>query len=326
MEQQESRQAGRDQGITLGEGLGRIAHRVQPVGDPADVIARSGHLVNAVGVIGDGPEGVFGEDIRAGHQHAHGGYGRAENAAAWDAGAVAEKIGDQQRQADGRGGHQGGFETDRRAGDDVGGRAGERGGNDGFNRPEAVLGVILGGVNDHDAGHDAHHAGTEEQPAVQHDQDGQQQAGNAEADGHEVTPVEGGHGVFVILGVDREDADHARQQAEGTHDERKEDPVDVFGGGVNDRRQDHGANALGGGGFEEVGASAGAVAYIIAHQVGDHGGVARVVLGEACLDLAHQVSAHVGGLGVDPAAQLSKEATKLAPKPNPTMSWGARSG
>ena len=55
-------------------------------------------------------------------------------------------------------------------------------------------------------------------------------------------------------------------------------------------------------GLEKVGRHARAVANVVAHVVGDGGGVARVVLGDAGLDLADQVGADVGGLGEDAAA------------------------
>ena len=71
--------------------------------------------------------------------------------------------------------------------------------------------------------------------------------------------------------------------------------------------QDHRADVLGGGRLEQVGAAAGAVADVVADEVGDHAGVARVVLGDARLDLADEVRAHVGGLGVDTAAELGEE-------------------
>ena len=71
--------------------------------------------------------------------------------------------------------------------------------------------------------------------------------------------------------------------------------------------QDHGADVLGGHRFEEVGAAAGAVADVVADEVGDDGGVARVVLRDARLDLADEVSADVGSLGVDTAAELGEE-------------------
>ena len=71
--------------------------------------------------------------------------------------------------------------------------------------------------------------------------------------------------------------------------------------------EDHGADVLGGGGLEQVGTTAGAVADVVAHQVGDDRRVAGVVLGDAGLDLAHQVGTDVGRLGVDPSAQLGEE-------------------
>ena len=54
----------------------------------------------------------------------------------------------------------------------------------------------------------------------------------------------------------------------------------------------------------------GHVAHVVAHVVGDGGGVAGVVLGDAGLHLAHQVSAHVGGLGVDAAAHTGEQGHK----------------
>ena len=55
-------------------------------------------------------------------------------------------------------------------------------------------------------------------------------------------------------------------------------------------------------GLEQVGGHARAVADVVADVVGDRGGVARVVLRNALLDLADQVGADVGGLGEDAAA------------------------
>ena len=60
-------------------------------------------------------------------------------------------------------------------------------------------------------------------------------------------------------------------------------------------------------GLEEVGAHAGHVADVVAHVVGDDRRVARVVLGDAGLDLADEVGADVGGLGVDAAADAREQ-------------------
>ena len=71
--------------------------------------------------------------------------------------------------------------------------------------------------------------------------------------------------------------------------------------------QDHGPYVLRGRRFEEVGAAAGAVADVVAHEVGDDGRVPPVVLRDARLDLPHEVGADVGGLRVDAAAELGEE-------------------
>ena len=59
--------------------------------------------------------------------------------------------------------------------------------------------------------------------------------------------------------------------------------------------------------LEQVGAHAGDVADVVADVVGDGGRVARVVLGDARLDLADEVGADVGGLGVDAAADAREQ-------------------
>ena len=71
--------------------------------------------------------------------------------------------------------------------------------------------------------------------------------------------------------------------------------------------QQHGGDDGHGIGLEQVGGHAGAVADVVADVVGDHGRVARVVLGDAGLDLAHQVGADVGALGEDAAAQTGED-------------------
>ena len=59
-------------------------------------------------------------------------------------------------------------------------------------------------------------------------------------------------------------------------------------------------------GLEQVGRHAGVVADVVADVVGDHGRVARVVLGDAGLDLADQVGADVGALREDAAADAGR--------------------
>ena len=59
----------------------------------------------------------------------------------------------------------------------------------------------------------------------------------------------------------------------------------------------------------------GDVADVVADVVGDRGRVARVVLGDAGLDLADEVGADVGGLGVDAAADAGEQGDRRRAEP-----------
>ena len=102
----------------------------------------------------------------------------------------------------------------------------------------------------------------------------------------------------VLAGVAGQDADDRGDDAD-RGDEQREDHADRAEDGLPEDQGGHQRHRVG---LEEVGGHAGAVADVVAHVVGDGGGVARVVLGDARLDLADQVGADVGGLGEDAAA------------------------
>ena len=69
--------------------------------------------------------------------------------------------------------------------------------------------------------------------------------------------------------------------------------------------------------LEEVGRHARAVADVVADVVRDHGRVARIVLGDAGLDLPDEVGADVGGLGVDAAAETREDRDERAAEREP---------
>ncbi len=77
--------------------------------------------------------------------------------------------------------------------------------------------------------------------------------------------------------------------------------------GEEDRGQHHGGDGGHRIGLEQVGGHAGAVADVVADVVGDGRGIARIVLGDAGLDLADQVAADVGALGEDAAAETGED-------------------
>ena len=81
--------------------------------------------------------------------------------------------------------------------------------------------------------------------------------------------------------------------------------------------QQHGGHGGHRVGLEQVGGHAGAVADVVAHVVGDDGRVARIVFGDAGFDLADQVGADVGGLGVDAAAHPGEDRDEAAAEAEP---------
>ena len=73
-------------------------------------------------------------------------------------------------------------------------------------------------------------------------------------------------------------------------------------------------------GLENIGPHAGHVPHVVTDVIGNHTGIARVILGNIGLHLTHQVSADVGGLGIDSASHSGKPARwELAPMANPLM-------
>ena len=128
----------------------------------------------------------------------------------------------------------------------------------------------------------------------------------------------GRHRRLVLVGrAHREHADDRREHADGAGGDREDEPerrvhADRLerGDAEDDRRDERDLVAL-----EQVGGHAGAVADVVAHVVGDGGGVAGVVLGDARLDLAHEVGADVGRLGEDAAADAEEQREQRAAEP-----------
>ena len=108
--------------------------------------------------------------------------------------------------------------------------------------------------------------------------------------------------------------------ARGDREDQAERPlarligIDRLEGGdaEDDRRDERDLVAL-----EQVGGHAGAVAHVVAHVVGDGGGVAGIVLGDAGLDLADEVGADVGRLGEDAAADSQEQGEQRATEAEP---------
>ena len=97
-------------------------------------------------------------------------------------------------------------------------------------------------------------------------------------------------------------------------------PIELNAGDAEDDRGDEGDLVA----LEQVGGHAGAVADVVADVVGDRRRVARVVLGDAGLDLADEVGADVGGLGEDAAADAQEQGEQRAAEAEPDEDRRAR--
>lgn len=161
-EERRGRKYGRGDGDSLGDGLGRIAHGVQ-VGEDLRARARhvTGHLGDALRVVGDGSEGVHGDDDADRGEQARAREGDREQrqhdrrAAEQERPVHAET--DQQAGVDGR------FEADGDSGEHHGGGSGERRLADVADRAPTGLGEVARELLDQRGEHDTDGDGDEGQ-------------------------------------------------------------------------------------------------------------------------------------------------------------------
>ena len=138
----------------------------------------------------------------------------------------------------------------------------------------------------------------------------QRYAGQREQPGDDKALVERAHDRLARAESDEERADDGRDDADAADGKgishHSEQRVGA-GGAKKDRRQHHGSDRRHGVGLEQVGRHPGAIADIVADIVGDGRGIARIILGNAGLDLADEVAAHVRPLGEDAAAETRED-------------------
>jgi hypothetical protein len=201
------------------------------------------------------------------------------------------------------------------AAEDHGRRAGARLLGEVLHRLVVVGGVVLADATDGQAGDQAGQDGAEEverlgdllHRAEHHP--GQHGGGHGGQHGGDVgAAVQRRAERPAGLGADEEGTDDRGHHAGGGDHQREDDAGERVGGVSEDHRAEHdrrhdGAHV----GLEQVGAHAGHVADVVADVVGDGGGVARIVLGDARLDLAHQIGADIGRLRVDAAPDTGKQ-------------------
>jgi hypothetical protein len=141
-----------------------------------------------------------------------------------------------------------------------------------------------------------------DQPGHREQRDEREKGGGNEA------LVEGAHDGVRRPELDEEGAGDGGQHAGSADGQRIEHGGQLeVGGGEHDGAEHHGGDHRHDIGLEQVGRHAGAVADIVADVVGDGGRIARIVLGDPGLDLAHHVAADVGALGEDAAAETGED-------------------
>ena len=119
--------------------------------------------------------------------------------------------------------------------------------------------------------------------------------------------------VLALADAGEERPDHRGEHRHPTERERVEPEVTRRIGRTEQHHGHRGHRVR----LEQVGGHAGAVADVVTDVVGDHGGVARVVLGNSGLDLADEVSADVGGLREDAAAEAGEHRDQRATEGEP---------
>jgi hypothetical protein len=123
--------------------------------------------------------------------------------------------------------------------------------------------------------------------------------------GNDQPAIQRVHDLAAFARLDEEGADDRGDDGEPAQHQRIDHRF--WRTGDQQAAEQHGGDDGHGVGFEQVGGHAGAVADVVADVVGYHRRVARVVLGDAGLDLAHQVGADVGTLGEDAAAKSGED-------------------
>ncbi len=331
VEQGECSDRCRSDGESLGDGGRGVAQRVEGVGGLPHLGVEVGHFGNATGVVGDGTVGVHGDRDAESRQHPDSRYGHA----VYPASGAHCPLTCIERDPD-----PGGYRYHREGGrahslghtgDDHGGGPGLRLASDFLDRLVVVRGEPLRNLSDQPAddetGDDCDPDAEPVVHQVAEDDVGEPgHSGGGDDHGEIGSAMECCGEMLLVLRLDQERPDDRSEHAQRGDGEREDDCLGLECRRPEDEgsvcnRSDDGADV----GLEEVGAHAGDVTDVVAHVVGDDGRIAGIVLGDTGLDLADQVGADVGGLGVDAAADTGEEGDRRAPKTyggddvNPTL-------
>ncbi len=116
--------------------------------------------------------------------------------------------------------------------------------------------------------------------------------------------------VLALAPAHKKRAYHAGNDAHAGEKEGQSGTFAAVKGQANGHRPDDGGDIR----LEQVGTHAGDVAHVVADVVGNHRRVARIILRDVLLQLAHQVGAHIGSFGVDASPHAGKQRHRTGPK------------
>ncbi len=302
--------SGADCEALAGSGSG-VAERVKSVGTVTDFLGKTGHFGDAAGVIGNRAVSVGSEGDAEGGEHADTGDANAVKTLV-EAGLTAgAEEADYYSGADNEDGGERGLHAERKTADDDGCRAGLGRGGKLLGGLVVIGGVILGEVTDSAAADKAAEDGNIYAPAVLVSAEDEIAKGNSYKSGKNSGGIGAGAEALekaelggVFLGLNEEGADEGADYTGYGESYGKEHAVPgITGSGGESEGGEDGADI----GLVKVSAHTGNVADVITDVIGDGGGVAAVILGDACLNLTDEVSANVRSLGVNAAADAGKQ-------------------
>ena len=264
-------------------------------------MVKTAHLCDAAGVVGDRTVSVNCDGDAGGGEHA--------DCRKSDTVQARELICKEDTDADEDDGYPGGHHADCGAGDDGGSRARLGLLSDLLNELVVAGGVDLGDDTDNEADNEAGNDSDSGAVAVQHNLAEDDGCYNNEKGGNVGAHLECLVGICSFLTAHKESGDDGSENA-ASRDDQREDYGQITELSNDDSTEGHCGDDRADIALEEVCAHARDVADVIADVISDNSGVAGVVLGDACLDLADEVCADVSSLGVDTAADTCKQSDR----------------
>ena len=319
-QQSQRRECGRADRESLAGRCGRIAQRVERVGALAHFRVEAAHFGIAAGVVGDRSVGVRRQRDAERREHADGSDADAvqpfaqvtgrDHVVDVEARRAEEGENDGYCDRDDRNGRR--YHAHADTGDDDRRRS-RLGAFGDFPRRFVRMGrIVFGRLSDDDTGHEAYdHRERDADPVF--DLQRVENAERANRDQRRAridARAERAEQVFhrgALLRADQKDADDRQYDADGGDQHRGQHGLYLHvarEGGGSERRGRQNRTAIA---FVKVGSHTGHVAYVVAHVIGYRCRVARIVFGDAGLDLADQIGSDVGRFRIDTSADPREE-------------------